>query len=115
MTKYVSKVICSKHPELNGLRRTRTHRCAGCESERSKERLRKKREDPQYRAAENAKLAKARREKYANDPSFREKERERCRARLAAKRAAAKATPRLAHETSAHQTSTIALPVPPVV
>ena len=134
MGKYNSAVVCSQHPELNGLRWSSNRKCIKCDAERVAATKRRKRADDSYRIAENARAVERmteqalemkrvrsnraviwRRTKYAEDPVFREKEKERCRLRLAAKRAAQKAAQSLARETPGDQSRTIVPPVPPVV
>lgn len=92
MSKYLSVVLCSEHPELEGLRWRGNRRCVKCDAERSKIRVRERRKDETKRKAEYKKIVDKRREKYANDPLFREKERARTRDAARVRRAAAKSS-----------------------
>ena len=89
MSKYTSEVICTQHPELEGLRWQSNMKCIKCDAQRVADRLReKRRNNPEFRAAEIAK----RKERYHSDPAFREKELGRARRRNAARRARAQTT-----------------------
>lgn len=90
MPKYFSKNVCEKHPDLNGLRWVGNRRCIKCDAERLKRRMQERRGDPESRTAENLRLAVTRRERYASDPEYAERERVRCREAIRARRAASK-------------------------
>lgn len=87
MPKYISQVTCVDHPELEGLRWTSNRRCIKCDAERVKARVRAARaeaasrpkEDRPPKVRDNSKAIRKRKERYAADPVFREKERQRCR------------------------------------
>lgn len=97
MPKYLSNVVCVDHPELEGLRWTGNRKCVKCDAERVKARMKERRKNPELRPVPNESQRKAknqaairnRKKRYATDPAFREKERERCREAQRRRRAAA--------------------------
>lgn len=113
MSKYLSTVLCGEHPELEGLRWRGNRKCVKCDAERSKLRVQERRKDETKRKAEYKKIVDKRREKYANDPLFREKERARARDAARARRAAAKSS--LGPPSFASNTREIALGIASVV
>lgn len=113
MSKYLSTVLCSEHPELEGLRWRGNRKCVKCDAERSKLRVQERRKDETKRKAEYKKIVDKRREKYANDPLFREKERARARDAARARRAAAK--PSLKPPSIGSNTREIAMGIASVV